>query len=119
MGARAGPGSAGRRDQGGGERRFDHLAKYGRGRIVNEATGEYEWYEIPKDEGRTVSWDAILNQPRLIAADFLSEYGVNLAQVGNGLSWRAFAWMVEGLLAADTRLSRHFRGDDGPADSDD
>lgn len=118
MGARAGPGSPGRRDQRGGERRFDHLAKYGRGRIIDEATGEYEWYEIPKDEGRAVTWQAILDQPRLIAADFLSEYGIRLSRVGNRLSWREFTLMVEGLLAADTRLSRHFRAQDDEGESD-
>lgn len=115
MGARSRPGSVGRRDQGGGERRFDHLAEYGRGRIIDEATGEYEWYEIPEDDARTVTWAAILDQPRLIAADFLSEYGIRLSQVGNDLAWRDFALMVEGLLAADTRLARRLARDQDPA----
>jgi hypothetical protein len=108
VGARPVPGSAGGRDE--GRRQFDHLAQYGRGRIIDDATGQYEWYDLPDSQagGEEVDWDEILAQPRLIAADFAAEYQIRLAQVGNRLSWREFAVLVEGLLSSDSRLARHF-----------
>lgn len=105
MGARPGPGSIGRRD--GGLRKFDHLAQYGRGRIIDEATGEYESYEVP--DGQEIPWEDILDQPQLIVADFAQLYGIRLPEVGNGLSWREFTVLTGGLLSTDSRLSRHFQ----------
>jgi hypothetical protein len=125
VGARPEPGSTGRRDQGnesrdrGGRRKFDHLAQYGRGRIVDEETGEYEAYEIPEAQGVPVSWSQILAEPQLIAADFRSEYGIRLADLGNDLSWREFATHVEGLLASDSRLARHLHAMNEEVDDDD
>jgi hypothetical protein len=117
VGARPKPGSTGRRD--GGHRRFDHLAQYGRGRIIDEETGEYETYEIPQAQGVPVSWSQILAEPQLIAADFRSEYGIRLADLGNALSWREFATHVEGLLACDSRLARHLHALNEEVDDDD
>ncbi len=122
MGKGAGPGSTGGRDEG-RHRRFDHLAKYAApgAYIVDEETGEYSQYEVPEDQGVDVTWADILGCPRLIANDFLSEYGIDLAKVGNALAWREFELRIEGLLACDSRLSRHLYAktekEAGPDDS--
>jgi hypothetical protein len=47
--------------------------------------------------------DAILAHDRhLIVADFASEYGIRLHQVGNALSWVEFHDLLWALLAAPT-----------------
>jgi len=100
----------------GGQRKFDHLARYGRGRIIDEETGEYETYDVPDGEGRSFDWAEILDAPRLIAAELPVEYGIDLATLGNELSWREFATYVEGLLACDSRLARHLNADTDDAE---
>jgi len=57
------PQAAGSGDNG-GQRKFDHLARYGRGRIIDEETGEYETYDVPDGEGRSFDWAEILDAPR-------------------------------------------------------
>ena len=41
-------------------------------------------------------------------ADFATEYGLHLMGVNRDLPWREFEVYLTGLLAADTRLYRHF-----------
>jgi hypothetical protein len=116
VGARPRPGSTGRLNAG-GARKFDHLARYAAegAHIIDEETGEYSEYEVTDSEAHAVEWDQILDQPGLIFNDFLSEYGLDLRTLGNRLSWREFAVRVEGLLAADTRIARHFAPDPKPS----
>jgi hypothetical protein len=40
-------------------------------------------------------------------SDFASEYGIRLGR-GDFLSWREFRSLLAGLMACDSRLSRHF-----------
>lgn len=104
MGERPVPGSTGRLDAG-GARQYDHLAKFGRGRIIDEETGEYETYQIPDgySEAEEFTWSQAVDVWELIVCDFASEYpSVRMA----GLSWREFEMYVIGLRTADTRLSR-------------
>lgn len=42
-----------------------------------------------------------------MVADFASEYGIRLG-TGEFVAWREFEVLLGGLLAADTRLFRHF-----------
>ena len=55
-----------------------------------------------------VSWAEVLEQWGLVEADWLSEYGERLTVAWPRLTWREFRVLVAGLLAADTRLGRHF-----------
>lgn len=111
------PGSPGRRaeDGSGGPRRFDHLARYAAegAYIVDEATGEFSEYDIP-EAGTEVAWEDVLAHPRLIAADFQSEYGIDLAQTGNRLSWHRFQVLTEGLLVCDSRIWRRLKHETDP-----
>ena len=113
MGVGYRPGNVGRLD--GGQthepRRFDHLAKYGRGRIIDEATGEYESYDLSANEAEGTPLDTleVLDQIVLIKADFASEYGIHLhALPSSALTWWDFLDYLQGLMAANTRLARHF-----------
>lgn len=47
-------------------------------------------------------------------ADFASEYGIRLATAD--VMWLEFVALLRGLLAADTRLRRHFADDDEPTE---
>lgn len=49
-----------------------------------------------------------------MVADFASEYGIRLAVAD--LKWLEFLALMRGLLAADTRLRRHFAADDEPTE---
>jgi len=107
------PGNVGRLD--GGQtyepRRYDHLAKYGQGRIIDEATGEYESYDLSsaEEEGTPLDTLDVLDQLVLIKADFASEYGIHLhALPSAALSWWDFLDYLQGLMFANTRLARHF-----------
>lgn len=114
MGIRYRPGTSSRPSGGSpgqGQRRYDHLAKYGRGRIVDEVTGQYEWYDTSQadEAGQEVEWRDILGQWRLIVADFTSEYRIRLDVTSNDdLTWVVFRVHLQGLMYADTRLARHF-----------
>lgn len=118
MGARPVPGSTGRRAEGGGGglRRFDHLAEYAApgAYVIDEATGEYSEYEIPEATGTAIEWEEILAHPRLIVADFQSEYGLDLVALGNSLTWHRFALLTEGLLACQSRIWRRLTDDKKP-----
>jgi len=48
----------------------------------------------------------------LLIADFQSEYGIELEPAMRIRPWRWFEQRVHGLLAADTRLARHFAAPD-------
>jgi hypothetical protein len=75
-------------------------------------TGQYEGYDLPREvvpTGEPVGWNDIIAQWSLLEADFSSEYGVELEDAFLTRSWRWFTVKLSGLLAADTRLSRHFR----------
>ena len=108
MGARPKSGGAGG-GANGGQRKFDHLAQYAAegAYIVDEATGQYSAYDAPSaSEGHEVDWAEIREQPRLIYADFQSEYGIDLRALGDRLSWQRFVLLVEGLLHCNSRLYR-------------
>lgn len=117
MGGGAGPGSGGRRDGGQPQSDLEALDQYGVGE-KNPVTGLYENYDIPEghaanrvDEGGTpVEWETLIGQWPLIVADFASEYGVRLP--GSSMRWPEFQWLLHGLFAADTRISRFFRPPD-------
>lgn len=119
MGDRPGPGSARRHDGGApGDAGLDAIAQYGRG-DYDEATGLYEWYDLPSDhsakrrQGGEVAWRSLIEQWALLEADWSSEYGERLARVWPSLTWREFRTGVAGLLACDSRLSRYFGGEEG------
>jgi Bacteriophage Gp15 protein len=122
VGVRPIPGSTGRRAEDGsdGPRRFDHLARYAApgAVVINEETGEYSEYEVPEENGVPLDWADVLAHPRLIAADFQSEYGIDLAAVGNTLPWRRFADLVAGLLACDSRIWRQMKHETEPDKTD-
>lgn len=111
MGERAGPGSAGR--PGGGTRRFDHLARYGRGRIIDETTGEYEWYaDAPEGADDGFRWSQVLDAWPLIVADFAERYHIHLRSAD--LTWRDFEDLILGLRSCDSRLYRLLHANDEP-----
>ena len=125
MGARPEPGRPGRLDGGGqpaGE--FDAIAEWGHGQR-DPFTGAFEWYEDippeiladPEGEGQlVVSWTRIDAVSTLLIADFQSEYGIELEPAMRIRPWRWFEQRVHGLLAADTRLARHFAAAETPDD---
>ena len=109
MGERSGP-----KSPSGGDRHRDRFAEseqYGRGER-DPLTGLYEWYEFPpdfleEDQAQGISVLTLCEQWPLVVADFASEYGIRLA-TGEFVAWREFEALLTGLLAADTRLYRHF-----------
>lgn len=93
------------------------IDRYGVGER-DPVTGLYENYDFPAGHPATqevdtetppITWPAIFGQAELIEADFRSEYQLELTQVYRTATWRWFRVRVQGLLYADTRLSRHFR----------
>jgi hypothetical protein len=113
------PGNVGRHDGGQTQpvRRFDPRANDGRGRIIDEATGEYESYDLSASEAEGTPLDTleVLDQIVLIKADFASEYGIHLhALPSSALSWWDFLDYLNGLMFANTRLARHFAPRDEP-----
>jgi hypothetical protein len=52
----------------------------------------------------------------MLVADFHSEYGTELEPAMRVKPWRWFMYRVHGLLAADTRLARHFAAPETPDD---
>ena len=119
MERRARPGNVGRAG-GSGEHEqqatgdLEDLDQYGYGE-KDPATGIWSNYDIPaghpanrleEGPGQSIAWDAIVQQWPLIVADFASEYSIRLPTTS--MRWPEFDHLVSGLLAADTRLHRHF-----------
>ncbi len=99
----------------GGTSGLDAIAQFGVGRC--DASGVYEAYDIPeghaaaqthREGSKQISWRNLVEKFGLIEADFSSEYGVELADVFHVRTWRWFSVKVAGLMAADTRIARHF-----------
>lgn len=81
----------------------------GRG-AYDPATGLYEYYEKPRNEGAPVTWEEILTHWGLIVADFASEYGIRLHR--ESLTWLEFRHLVNGLLQTRSRLWHATRPED-------
>lgn len=121
MGERPGPGSSGRPD---GGLTLGDLDQYGVGER-NPVTGLYSAYNLPDGhpaEGREEgdypppTWAELLDCFELIVPDFASEYQVRLTVARRSMGWCEFRSLLFGLLAADTRLARHFRAKRNPED---
>lgn len=112
MGVRYRPGSASRHHGGAPHDGLDAIDRYGVGE-KDPITGLYESYDLPEGHeahgGETVAWQAILTRRPLLVADFASEYGIRLNGEMDRMTWREFADLTVGLLAADTRLARAFQ----------
>lgn len=120
MGIRYQPGSTSRPSGGTPRepRRFDHLAQYAApgAYIIDETTGEYSEYDLtPEQAAPRIEWDDLLAQWPLIVADFASEYHLRLHVDMDGMTWQEFRHLLQGVLAADTRLHRHFNVEKEPA----
>jgi hypothetical protein len=61
-----------------------------------------------KQAGRPLAYDEIFEAWPLLEADFHEAFGVDLETVFWVKSWRWFAVRVDGLLASDSRIHRHF-----------
>ena len=123
MGIGVGPGSTrryGSGDQGTAETGIEALERYGYGE-KDPVTGLYEGYDLPaghpagqSGDQVTVSWVEIFGQWPALVADFASEYRIRLDRESDStLSWAAFRVYVQGLMSADSRLTRHFTPDRG------
>lgn len=87
---------------------------YGRGQY-DPVTGLWDYYEEPEEAGAhagpLIGWAELIGQWKLLESDFHEVYGADLSREVHRQTWRWFDVRVQGLLAADTRLARHFAPD--------
>lgn len=62
-----------------------------------------------------ITWEMIDERWSLVAADLISEYGLNVYDRGQmrATAWKAFQAMLGGLFAADTRIARWYDHEHG------
>lgn len=103
----------------------EELDQYGKGE--RGPTGVWEWYELPEDVEERLNRDPyaptaekVWAHADLIAADLLSEYGVDVDSLV--MDERSGPWLrrlVDGLFSIDCRLTRILRAEREKAEKKD